>query len=201
MNKYILNNKTIVLASHNKGKVEEFKSLFAGSSVNLITSSDLGIKDVEETGKTFEENSIIKAESIPNQYIVVSDDSGLCIETLNNKPGIFSARYASKKGGWQNAMKALYEEVLNKNTNNFKATFECVISLRWFDEWIKTFYGSVKGKIVWPPSGGNGFGYDPFFIPLGYKKTFGEMKHSDKIMIDHRFEAYKKLAKAHLVCN
>ncbi len=201
MNKYILNNKTIVLASHNKGKVGEFKSLFSGSSVNLITSSDLGIKDVEETGKTFEENSIIKAESIPNRHIVLSDDSGLSIETLNNKPGIFSARYASKKGGWQNAMKALYEEVLNKNTNNFNAKFECVISLRWYDEWIKTFYGSVKGKIVWPPSGGNGFGYDPFFIPLGYKKTFGEMKHSDKIMIDHRFEAYKKLAKAHLVCN
>jgi len=201
LNKYILNNKTIVLASHNKGKVGEFKSLFSGSSVNLITSSDLGIKDVEETGKTFEENSIIKAESIPNRHIVLSDDSGLSIETLNNKPGIFSARYASKKGGWQNAMKALYEEVLNKNTNNFNAKFECVISLRWYDEWIKTFYGSVKGKIVWPPSGGNGFGYDPFFIPLGYKKTFGEMKHSDKIMIDHRFEAYKKLAKAHLVCN
>ena len=146
MNKYILNNKTIVLAAHNKGKVGEFKVFFAGSSVNLITSSDLGIKDVEETGKTFEENSIIKAESIPNQYIVLSDDSGLSIETLNNKPGIFSARYASKKGGWQNAMKALYEEVLNKNTNNFNATFECVISLRWYDEWIKTFYGSVKGK-------------------------------------------------------
>ena len=201
MNKYILNNKTIVLASHNKGKVGEFKSLFAGSSVNLITSSDLGIKDVEETGKTFEENSIIKAESIPNQYIVVSDDSGLCIETLNNKPGIFSARYASKKGGWQNAMKALYEEVLNKNTNNFNAAFECVISLRWYDEWIKTFYGSVKGKIVWPASGSNGFGYDPFFIPSGYKKTFGEMNHSDKIMIDHRYMAFKKLAKAHLVCS
>lgn len=201
MNKYILNNKTIVLASHNKGKVGEFKSLFAGSSVNLITSSDLGIKDVEETGKTFEENSIIKAESIPNQHIVLSDDSGLSIETLNNKPGIFSARYASKKGGWQNAMKALYEEVLNKNTNNFNATFECVISLRWYDKWIKTFYGSVKGKIVWPASGGNGFGYDPFFIPSGYKKTFGEMNHSDKIMIDHRYMAFKKLAKAHLVCS
>ena len=201
MNKYILNNKTIVLASHNKGKVEEFKSLFAGSSVNLITSSDLGIKDVEETGKTFEENSIIKAESIPNQYIVLSDDSGLSIETLNNKPGIFSARYASKKGGWQNAMKALYEEVLNKNTNNFNAKFECVISLRWYDEWIKTFYGSVEGKIVWPASGINGFGYDPFFIPSGYKKTFGEMNHSDKIMIDHRYIAFKKLAKAHLVCS
>ena len=82
MNKYILNNKTIVLASHNKGKVGEFKSLFAGSSVNLITSSDLGIKDVEETGKTFEENSLIKAESIPNQYIVLSDDSGLRLKHL-----------------------------------------------------------------------------------------------------------------------
>ena len=201
MNKYILNNKTIVLATHNKGKVGEFKSLFAGSNVNLITSSDLGIKDVEETGKTFEENSIIKAESIPNQHIVLSDDSGLSIETLNNKPGIFSARYASKKGGWQNAMKALYEEVLNKNTDNFNAKFECVITLRWYDEWLKTFYGSVKGKIVWPASGSNGFGYDPFFIPSGYKKTFGEMNHSDKIMIDHRYVAFKQLAKAHLVCS
>ncbi len=201
MNKYILNKKTIVLASHNKGKIEEFRSLFAGSGVNLITSSDLGIKDVEETGKTFEENSIIKAESISDQHISLSDDSGLSIEALNYKPGIFSARYASKKGGWQNAMKALYEEVLDRNTDNFNAKFECVISLRWYDEWIKSFYGSVKGKIVWPPSGGNGFGYDPFFIPLGYKKTFGQMDHSDKIMIDHRYVAFKKLAKAHLVCS
>ena len=201
MNKYILNNKTIVLASHNKGKVEEFKSLFSGSSVNLITSSDLGIMDVKETGKTFEENSIIKAESIPNQHIVLSDDSGLSIETLDNRPGIFSARYASKKGGWQNAMKALYEEVLKKNTDNFNAKFECVISLKWYDEWIKTFYGNVRGKIVWPARGSNGFGYDPFFIPSGYKETFGEMNHSDKIMIDHRYVAFRQLAKAHLVCS
>tara|TARA_B100000035_G_C21012446_1_gene560275 strand:+ start:278 stop:883 length:606 start_codon:yes stop_codon:yes gene_type:complete len=201
LNKFILNNKTVVLATHNKGKIEEFRSLFSGSKVKLKTSFDVGINDVKETGKTFEENSIIKAKSISDQYISISDDSGLSIEALNYKPGIFSARYASKKGGWQNAMKALYKEVLEKNTDNFNAKFECVISLKWYDQWIKTFYGSVKGKIVWPMKGNNGFGYDPFFIPSGHKNTFGEMIHSDKIMIDHRYVAFKKLAKAHLICN
>ena len=201
MNKHILNNKTIVLASHNKGKIEEFRSLFSKSNVKLITSSSIGVEDVEETGSTFEENSILKAKSISDQYICISDDSGLSIEALNNKPGILSARYASKKGGWKIAMKALYEEVLDKKTDNFNAKFECVISLKWYDKWIKTFYGSVKGKIVWPPRGNNGFGYDPFFIPSGYKNTFGEMIHSDKIMLDHRYVAFKKLSKAHLIYN
>ena len=199
MNRYILNNQTVVLASHNKGKIEEFRSLFSKSNVQLTTSSDMGINDVEETGETFEENSIIKAKSISDKYISISDDSGLSIEALDFEPGIFSARYASKKGGWQNAMKALYGEVLKKNTDNYNARFECVISLKWFDKWIKTFYGSVKGKIVWPPRGNNGFGYDPFFIPSGYKNTFGEMIHSDKILLDHRYAAFKKLAKAHLI--
>ena len=201
MNKYFLNNQTIVLASHNTGKIKEFKSLFSRSNVKLITSSSIGIKDVKETGENFEENSIIKAKSISDKYICISDDSGLSIEALKNKPGIFSARYASEKGGWQNAMKALYKDVLDKKTDNLNAKFECVISLKWYDKWIKTFYGSVKGKIVWPPRGDYGFGYDPFFIPSGYKNTFGEMIHSNKIMLDHRYVAFKKLAKAHLIYN
>ena len=88
--------ETIVLASHNNGKIKEFKTLLSKYNLNIVTAADIGIKDIEETGKTFEENSKIKAENVPNKYITISDDSGLCISCLSNKPGIFSARYAKK---------------------------------------------------------------------------------------------------------
>ena len=107
--------ETIVLASHNNGKIKEFKTLLSKYNLNIVTAADIGIKDIEETGKTFEENSKIKAENVPNKYITISDDSGLCISCLSNKPGIFSARYAKDSGGWAMAMENLYKEVIKKN--------------------------------------------------------------------------------------
>ena len=196
MKKFKLNNRTIVLASHNTGKIAEFESLFSKYNVNIQTISVLGIKDIDETGKTFEENAVIKVKTVPDGSIGLSDDSGLCIKSLNHAPGIYSARYAKKQGGWSKAMKKLYYDAKKKNC--FAATFHCVLALKLESSEISTFKGEVKGKIVWPPRGKNGFGYDPFFIPSNFKKTFGEMPHMKKILLDHRFDAFKKMARFHL---
>lgn len=192
---------TIVIASHNKGKIKEFRSLLSKYNFNLLTSSDLEIGDIDETGNTFEENSIIKANSIPEGYISISDDSGLCVKHLNDNPGIFSARFSKECGGWLKAMKALYEELISKNKTDFSAKFVCSVTIKFSSSIFFSYIGEVKGVLVWPPTGTNGFGYDPFFIPQGYKQTFAEMEHAKKILIDHRYAALTKLIKSHLVDN
>ena len=196
MKKFKLNNKTIVLASHNNGKIAEFKALFSNYNVKIQTISMFGIKEIDETGKTFEENALIKVKAVPDGCIGLSDDSGLCIKSLGYSPGIYSARYAKKQGGWLEAMEKLYFEAKKKNC--FAATFHCALALKSESSEISIFKGEVTGKIIWPPNGKNGFGYDPFFIPLNSKKTFGEMPHMKKILLDHRFKAFKKMAKFHL---
>ena len=123
MKKFKLNNRTIILASHNTGKIAEFESLFSKYNVNIKTISMLGIEDIDETGKTFEENAVIKVKTVPDGSIGLSDDSGLSIKSLNHAPGIYSARYAKKLGGWSKAMKKLYFEAKKKKW------FFCYISL------------------------------------------------------------------------
>ena len=188
----------IVIASHNQGKINEFKTLLADYNLQIVTSNDVGIKDVEETGKSFQENSLIKVKSIPDKYIAISDDSGLSINSLGGKPGIYSSRFQKKCGGWFEAMERIYSDVKRKKIKDFSAKFTCCLSIKFSKDLIYSYLGEVKGKIVWPPKGKNGFGYDPFFIPEGHEKTFAQMAHSDKIFIDHRSIALKKLIKLHL---
>ena len=188
----------IVIASHNEGKIKEFKTLLSDYNLQIMTSNDVGIKDVKETGRSFQENSLIKVKSIPDKYIAISDDSGLSINSLGGKPGIYSSRFQKKCGGWFEAMERIYSDVKRKKFKDFSAKFTCCLSIKFSKDLIYSYLGEVKGKIVWPPKGKNGFGYDPFFIPDGYKKTFAEMPHSDKIFIDHRSIALKKLIKLHL---
>ena len=201
-----LNNKfyrgdKIVIASHNEGKIKEFKTLLAGYNLQLITSNDIGIKEVKETGKSFKENSLIKAKSIPDKYIAISDDSGLSVSGLGGKPGIYSSRFQKNCGGWFEAMEKIYSDVKTKKNKDFSAKFTCCLSIKFSKNLIYSYLGEIKGRIVWPPKGKNGFGYDPFFIPDGYEKTFAEMVHSDKIFIDHRSIALKKLIRLHLSDN
>ena len=188
----------IVIASHNEGKINEFKTLLSAYNLKIITSRDLGIRDVEETGRTFQENALIKVKSIPDNYLAISDDSGLCVNSLGGKPGIFSSRFQKKCGGWFKAMEKIYSDVKNKKIEDFSAKFICCLSIKFSKNLIYSYLGEVIGKIVWPPKGENGFVYDPFFIPKGHTKTFAEMEHSNKIFIDHRSIALKKLVKLHL---
>lgn len=200
-NKYFITGNEIVIATHNNGKVDEFKVLLSDYKFKVLTSADLGIGDIDETGSSFEENSILKVKSIPSNYFAISDDSGLCIKSLNNNPGILSARYAKDCGGWYEAMKKLYHENHKKNSDNFEAKFCCSLSIKFPDGKIFSYSGDVSGEITWPPRGENGFGYDPFFIPSGENVTYGEMNYSKKIQTDHRSIAFRKLSKAHLKSN
>ena len=189
---------SVIIASHNQGKIKEFKSLFAIHKIKVSSSIEMGIPDVEETGKSFEDNALIKIKSLPKNVFAIADDSGLCVDALEGKPGIYSARYALKYGGWNNAMKRIYSQIKISKNPVKTASFFCALAVNVPKVKVFIYTGRVKGEIVWPPSGNNGFGYDPFFIPTGFKQTFGEIEHSKKIYLDHRFDAFKKFAKKHL---
>ena len=191
-------SKNLIIASHNRGKIHEFKSLLSPYNIKIKSSSDLAISEVDEVGKSFEENAVIKVKSIPKNLFTLADDSGLCVSALEGKPGIYSARFASENGGWFPAVKEIYNSLKKTQSSDFSAKFVCCLAINVPNKKIFTYFGEVLGSISWPPRGKNGFGYDPFFIPKGYKKTFGEMQHQKKILIDHRFEAFKEFAKEHL---
>jgi XTP/dITP diphosphohydrolase len=190
--------KEIVIASHNDGKVDEIRGLLKKYKFKIFSLKKFSHIEPKENGKTFIENSVIKAVSalkitgLPS----ISDDSGLCIPALNNDPGIYSARWAGKGKNFDLAAKKIEKKLFEKYRNKqklFKAFFCCALSIALPDGTIKSFEGKVFGTLQFPPKGVNGFGYDPIFIPKGYKKTFGEMKYSFKERISHRQKAFKKL--------
>ena len=190
--------KEIVIASHNDGKVDEIRGLLKKYKFKIFSLKKFSHIEPKENGKTFIENSVIKAVSalkitgLPS----ISDDSGLCIPALNNDPGIYSARWAGKGKNFDLAAKKIEKKLFEKYGNKqklFKAFFCCALSIALPDGTIKSFEGKVFGMLQFPPKGENGFGYDPIFIPKGYKKTFGEMKYSFKERISHRQKAFKKL--------
>ena len=190
--------KEIVIASHNDGKVEEIKGLLKKYKFRIHSLKKFSNIEPKENGKTFIENSVIKAVSalkitgLPS----ISDDSGLCIPALNNDPGIYSARWAGKGKNFDLASKKIEKKLFEKYRNKqklFKAFFCCALTIALPDGTIKSFEGKVFGTLQFPPKGDNGFGYDPIFIPGRYKKTFGEMKYSFKERISHRQKAFKKL--------
>ena len=190
--------KEIVIASLNDGKVEEIRDLLKKYKFKIFSLKKFSHIEPKENGKTFIENSVIKAVSalkitgLPS----ISDDSGLCIPALNNDPGIYSARWAGKGKNFDLAAKKIEKKLFEKYRNKqkiFKAFFCCALTIALPDGTIKSFEGKVFGTLQFPPKGENGFGYDPIFIPKGYKKTFGEMKYSFKERISHRQKAFKKL--------
>ena len=190
----------ILIGTHNKGKFRELSYLLP-KKLNKISPDKFGIKSQKETGKTFLANSKLKAKYFfrKTKLTSLSDDSGLSVNCLSKKPGINSARYAIKCGGFKKAMKKIIHEIENKNKNkkkkNFKAEFICSLSI--FDKRDKftNSIGRMKGKISKIIIGKNGFGYDPIFIPNNYSVTLGQMSKRKKMMMDHRFKAYKKLKK------
>ena len=186
--------KKILIGTHNKGKFREISSLIS-RKYRKISPILLKIKSPKETGKTFIANSRLKVKFFSKyvDYPVISDDSGLCIKALNNKPGIYSARLAKKHGNFSKAMKFILKKM--KSKRNRSAFFVC--SLSYYDEngRITSVEGKIKGKISIKMRGTNGFGYDPIFIPNKKKITFGQMRKSKKMKMDHRYLAFKKLKK------
>ena len=186
--------KKILVGTHNRGKFKEIAYLLP-KKYKKISPLKLRIKSPKETGKSFKSNAILKVKFFSKfvNYGVISDDSGLCIKALNNRPGILSARLAKKHGSFLKAMKFILKKL--KNKKNRRATFICSLSYKDERGKITTVQGNLKGTISNKILGKNGFGYDPIFIPNGQKITFGQMSKTKKIKMDHRFLAFTELLK------
>ena len=186
--------KKILIGTHNKGKFREIAYLIS-KKYKKVSPNTLRIKSPKETGKSFISNSRLKVKFFSNyvNFPVISDDSGLCINALKNKPGIYSARLAKKHGSFLKAMKFILKKLENKK--NRKAVFVCSLSYKDVNGKVTSAEGRLKGNISKKILGKKGFGYDPIFIPLNKKITFGQMKKGKKIKMDHRFIAFQKLKK------
>ena len=190
----------ILVGTNNIGKLNEIRDLLP-KNLKIYSSSDFKIKSPIENGKTFKENSLIKAKyfSKKSNMICLSDDSGLEIDVLKGAPGIYSARWGGKKGDFDKAMNRVFKE-LNKRDKNWKikkikARFICALTIYGHNKKMMSSLGKIEGHISPSMKGKNGFGYDPIFIPKGKKITFAEMDPSLKYKIDHRFKAFKKIKK------
>ena len=191
--------KEILIGTNNKGKYREICNLLP-NGIKKYSPQEFNIVSPNETGKSFEENSFIKASyfSKKTNLICLSDDSGLEIDLLNNKPGIYSSRWSGKKNNFNLAIKKIYKKMTDIKKdwkNETSARFICCMTLFWPDGKNYFSKGVIKGKISTTKKGKNGFGYDPIFIPDGYSQTFGEMEFKLKISIDHRFKAFRKIRK------
>ena len=190
----------LLIGTNNKGKLAEIRDLLP-KNLEIFSTSDFKIKSPIENGKTFEENSLIKAKyfSEKMKMICLSDDSGLEIDILSGDPGIYSARWGGKKGDFVKAMNRVFKElnkkIKNWETKKIKARFICALTIYGPNQKPINSIGKIEGHISPSMKGENGFGYDPIFIPKGKKITFGEMKASQKYKIDHRFKAFKKIKK------
>ena len=190
----------ILVGTNNIGKLKEIRDLLP-NNLDIYSPLDFKIKSPPENGKTFEENSLIKARyfSKKSKMTCLSDDSGLEIDALDGDPGIYSARWGGKKGDFVKAMNRIFKELDKKIKNwknkKIKARFICAITIFGPNQKTINSVGKIEGYIAHSIRGKNGFGYDPIFLPKGSKITFGEMKPLQKYKMDHRFKAFKKIKK------
>jgi XTP/dITP diphosphohydrolase len=190
----------LLIGTNNKGKYKEITDLLP-KYIKTHSTSEFKLKSPREDGLTFTENSILKSKhfSKKTKLICLADDSGLEIDILDKRPGIYSARWGGKKGNFKKAISRAYKELSKKDKNwknkKIKARFVCSLSICYLDKKIASVLGKVEGYISTKPKGKNGFGYDPIFIPKNKRKTFGEMSSLQKYKIDHRFAAFKKIRK------
>jgi len=189
----------LLIGTNNSGKLKEIKNLLP-KNIKIYSLLDFKIKSPIENGKTFEENSLIKAKYFSKKLKMtcLSDDSGLEIDILNRDPGIYSARWGGKKGDFIKAMNKVLRKLDKKDKKwkikKIKARFVCALTIYSYDKIISST-GKIEGYISKSIKGKNGFGYDSIFIPVGKKITFGEMNPSQKYKMDHRFKAFRKIKK------
>ena len=192
--------KELIIGTNNKGKLKEIRDLLP-KSIKTYSTKDFKIKSPKENGRTFLQNSFIKAKyfSKKSKKICLADDSGLSIDKLNGAPGIFSARWGGKNNDFNLAIKKVFRELDKKDkkwrSKKIKAKFICALTIYWPSGKKKQSIGKINGYISQQKKGKNGFGYDPIFIKSNSKLTFGEMNPQRKYKIDHRFQAFKKIKK------
>lgn len=187
---------TLVIATHNPGKAREIAALLGRHVKNFPLAGEMGLAEPEETGRTFIDNAVLKARAAAtaSRLPALADDSGLAVHVLNGEPGIYSARWAGPDKDFGKAMRMVHDKM--GEASDRAAHFVCALALAWPDGHVEAFEGIMHGQMVWPPRGDKGFGYDPVFVPDGYKETFGEMNPDRKHAMSHRAIAFEKLVKS-----
>ncbi len=185
----------LLIASHNQGKVTEIADLLRPLAIDVVGARELGLDEPEETGQTFIENAVLKAELAAKaaQLPALADDSGLVVNALGGAPGIYSARWAGPEKDFDYAMRRVSEALLLGGNPDRSCSFVCALALAWPDGHTESFEGQVEGSVTWPARGQNGFGYDAIFTPRGGQQTFGEMDPTEKHAISHRADAFAQL--------
>jgi XTP/dITP diphosphohydrolase len=190
----------LVVASHNQGKVREIRALLGPHGIQPVSAGDLGLPEPEETGATFAANAELKARAAADAsgHAALADDSGLCVEALDGAPGIYSARWAGPAKDFRVAMARIEDELRHKGLTTSAAKFVCALSLAMPHGEMQTFLGEVQGRLIFPPRGDQGFGYDPIFIADGMEQTFAEIDPAKKHAMSHRAKAFEKLLHSHI---
>lgn len=192
-----MTNQRLVVATHNRGKMQEFATILKNCGASeILCAGDLGLTEPEETGTDFAANARLKAQAAAHatKTLALADDSGLCVTALNGNPGIYSARWAGEPRDFHRAMLRVHEEL--GAAQDRSACFIAALALVWPDGRKIEVEGRVDGTIVWPPRGNEGHGYDPFFQPHGFDRTFAEMTAEEKNAISHRARALEALLAA-----
>lgn len=186
---------TLIVASHNEGKVREIAELLEPWALIVQSASGLGLAEPEETETTYKGNAALKALAAAQAASLpaLADDSGFEVEAINNAPGLYSARWAGPKRDFSAAMEKVQKAVLASGHDDRRCRFVCALSLAWPDGHHETVEGRIEGEMVWPPRGDLGFGYDPIFQPLGHDKTFAEVDPAWKHSVSHRAVAFAAL--------
>jgi len=197
----------LVAATHNRGKLRELAELLKPYRIELVGAGELGLPEPDETSDSFAGNSALKALAAARaaRLPALADDSGLCVEALGGAPGIYSARWANGAKDFAGAMRRVEAEIARiAAPQPWRAFFVSALALAWPDGHLEIFEGRVDGRLVFPPRGDKGFGYDPIFVPDGYDRAFGEMTAEEKHgvpadgsrALSHRARAFQELAKA-----
>ncbi|MDE2563700.1 MAG: RdgB/HAM1 family non-canonical purine NTP pyrophosphatase [Sphingomonadales bacterium] len=198
-----LGGETLVIATHNAGKLKEIQALLEPYGITCISAGSLGLPEPAETGTTFTQNALIKARAAAEaaQLPALADDSGLCVDALGGAPGVYTADWAEAarfEGGpgrdWYMAMGKVEGKLQHLGPDTPRSChFACVLAIAWPDgEWV-SYEGRAEGTLTWPPRGTLGFGYDPVFVPVGDTRTFAELDPAEKHRISHRADAFAKL--------
>ena len=196
----------LVIASHNAGKVREIRALLEPHGIDPVSAGDLGLPEPEETGTSFAENALLKARASAagSGLPALADDSGLCVDALGGRPGVYTADWAERQWfegepgrDWYMAMGKV-EGLLAEQGEGVdrSARFVCTLALAWPDGHAELFEGRAEGSLTWPPRGRLGFGYDPVFVPADKSLTFAEIDPAEKHAISHRADAFAQLVAA-----
>ena len=187
----------LVAATHNPGKAREIAALLEGR-FEVVAASALGLPEPDEIEQTFVGNAVLKARKAADAsgLPALADDSGLSVRALDGQPGIYSARWAGPTKDFAVAMAKVEQRLDESRSDDHSAFFTCALALAWPDGPVVAVEGRVEGSLTFPGRGGNGFGYDPIFVPEGHKITFGEMDPQAKDAMSHRARAFEKLKAA-----